>query len=133
MNKKILIIGEKGFIASNLYKYLKKKNNKVYSSSFEKFIKKKVFKKSDIIINCTSNKRFIKNHYNISNDHDLMIANKIINSKTKLVMLSTRKIYKKKFNINRDSRYQNLWKDLIEGSTLLPSYNESIKILKEIQ
>ena len=50
MNKKILIIGEKGFIASNLYKYLKKKNNKVYSSSFEKFMKKKVFKKSDIII-----------------------------------------------------------------------------------
>lgn len=40
---------------------------------------------------------------------------------------------KKKFNINRDSRYQNLWKDLIEGSTLLPSYKESIKILKEIQ
>ena len=61
MNKKILIIGEKGFIASNLYKYLKKKNNKVYSSSFEKFMKKKVFKKFDIIINCTSNKRFIKN------------------------------------------------------------------------
>jgi len=99
MNKKILIIGEKGFIASNLYRYLKKKKIEVYSSSFEKFMKKKVFKNFDIIINCTSNKRFVKSHYNISNDHDLIIANKIINLKTKLVMLSTRKIYKPKFNI----------------------------------
>tara|TARA_B100000780_G_scaffold254099_1_gene202014 strand:+ start:6589 stop:7506 length:918 start_codon:yes stop_codon:yes gene_type:complete len=40
---------------------------------------------------------------------------------------------KKKFNNNRDSRYQNLWKGLIKGSTLLPSYNESIKFLKELQ
>jgi len=29
MNKKILIIGEKGFIASKLYRYLKKKKNKI--------------------------------------------------------------------------------------------------------
>ena len=62
-------------------------------------MKKNVFKKFDIIINCTSNKKFIKSHYNTSNDHDLIISNKIINSKTKLVMLSTRKIYKAEFNI----------------------------------
>ncbi|MDB4762668.1 Gfo/Idh/MocA family oxidoreductase [Akkermansiaceae bacterium] len=40
---------------------------------------------------------------------------------------------KRKFNVNRDSRYKKLWKDLIDGPNLLPSYNESINILKEIQ
>ena len=40
---------------------------------------------------------------------------------------------KKKFNVDRDIRYQNLWKDLIEGYTLLPSYSESVKFLQEIE
>ena len=40
---------------------------------------------------------------------------------------------KKKFNINRDIRYQELWNDLIDGTTLLPSYNESLNLLREIQ
>lgn len=42
-------------------------------------------------------------------------------------------LFNKKFNNDRDSRYLELWKDFIKGSTLLPSYIESIKILKEIQ
>ena len=47
----------------------------------------------------TSNKNFIKNLYQIKYDNDLIIAKKSINLKTKLVVLSTRKIYKAKFNI----------------------------------
>jgi len=101
MNKKILIIGQKGLIGSNLFKYFKTKKIKVYSLSFESFLKNqnKNINKYDIIINCTSNQKFIENQYQIRNDNDLIIANKIIYSKTKLVMLSTRKIYKAKFNI----------------------------------
>ena len=101
MNKKILIIGQKGLIGSNLFKYFKTKKIKVYSLSFESFIKNqnKNINKYDIIINCTSNQKFIENQYQTRNDNDLIIANKIIYSKTKLVMLSTRKIYKAKFNI----------------------------------
>tara|TARA_B110000208_G_scaffold31249_1_gene41095 strand:- start:128 stop:952 length:825 start_codon:yes stop_codon:yes gene_type:complete len=101
MNKKILIIGQKGLIGSNLFKYFKTKKIKVYSLSFESFIKNqnKNNNKYDIIINCTSNQKFIENQYQTRNDNDLIIANKIIYSKTKLVMLSTRKIYKAKFNI----------------------------------
>ena len=101
MNKKILIIGQQGRIGSNLFKYFKTKKIKVYSLSFESFLKNqnKNINKYDIIINCTSNQKFIENQYQIRNDNDLIIANKIIYSKTKLVMLSTRKIYKAKFNI----------------------------------
>ena len=102
MNKKILIIGQKGLIGKNLFKYFKTKKIKVYSLNFQGFLKKKNkdINKFDIIINCTSNQKFIKNQYQIKNDNDLIIAKKIIHSKIKLVMLSTRKIYKVKFNIN---------------------------------
>jgi len=101
MNKKILIIGQKGFIGSNIFKFFKKKKLKVFSLSFESFINdyKKNIKEFDIIVNCSSNKKFIENKYQIRNDNDLIIAKKIIHSKTKLVMLSTRKIYQAKFNI----------------------------------
>jgi dTDP-4-dehydrorhamnose reductase len=102
MNKIILIIGQQGRIGSNLFKYFKTKKIKVYSLSFESFIKKqsKNINKFDVIINCTSNQKFIKNKYQDRNDNDLIIAKKIMHSKTKLVMLSTRKVYKAKFNIN---------------------------------
>ena len=102
MNKKILIIGQKGLLGSNLFKHFKIKKIKVYSLNFESFLKNQNqnINKFDIIINCTSNQKFIKNLYQIKNDNDLTIAKKIINSKTKLVMLSTRKVYKAKFDIN---------------------------------
>ena len=101
MNKKILIIGQKGLISSNLFKYFKTKKTKGYSLSFENFLKNqnKNVNKFDTIINCTSNRKFIENQYQIRNDNDLVIAKIIIHSKTRLVMLSTRKIYKTKFNI----------------------------------
>jgi dTDP-4-dehydrorhamnose reductase len=102
MNKKILIIGLKGLIGSNLFNYFKIKKIKVYHLSFESFLKNqnKYINKFEIIINCTSNQKFIKNQYQDRNDNDLIIAKKILHSKTKLVMLSTRKVYKAKFDIN---------------------------------
>jgi dTDP-4-dehydrorhamnose reductase len=102
MNKKILIIGLKGLIGSNLFNYFKIKKLNVYQLSFESFIKNKNrhADEFDVIINCTSNQKFIKNQYQDRNDNDLIIAKIILHSKTKLVMLSTRKVYKAKFNIN---------------------------------
>ena len=102
MNKKILIIGLKGLLGSNLFNYFKIKKLDVCKISFENFIKKKNRNddKFDIIINCTSNQKFIKNQYQDRNDNDLIIAKIILRSKTKLVMLSTRKVYKAKFDIN---------------------------------
>ena len=99
MKKKILIIGKNGLIGKNLFNYFKSKKVNIHRISFESFLKKKNINNVDIIINCTSNHKFVKNKYANKNDNDLIIAEKIINLKTKLVMLSTRKIYKTKFNI----------------------------------
>ncbi|MDB9739020.1 sugar nucleotide-binding protein [Candidatus Pelagibacter sp.] len=106
MKKKILIIGLKSFIGSNLFKYFISKKNKATMTSFENFLKnfKSFDCRFDFIINCSSNKKFIKNIYNVKNDHDLIIANKIKNSNTNLVTLSTRKIYKPKFNIKESDK-----------------------------
>ena len=99
MKKKILIIGQNGLIGKNLFNYFKYRKINIYRISFESFLKKNNIKSFDIIINCTSNQKFVKNKYANKNDNDLIVAKKIINLKTKLVMLSTRKIYKTKFNI----------------------------------
>ena len=99
MKKKILIIGQNGLIGKNLFNYFKSKKVNIHRISFESFLKKKNINNFDIIINCTSNQKFVKNKYTNKNDNDLIIAKKIINLKTKFVMLSTRKIYKAKFNI----------------------------------
>ena len=101
MKKKILIIGQKGFISRNLIEFFKKKKLNFSTISFKSFINKSYLynKEFNYIINCSSNKSYIKNRYQSQNDYDLLIAKKIKKSKTKLIMLSSRKVYKAKFNI----------------------------------
>jgi dTDP-4-dehydrorhamnose reductase len=106
MNKKILIIGQNGLLGSSFIKYFKIKKLNFYSLRFETFLKKfnKNLIRYDIIINCTSNQKFISNSYQVKNDYDLIIAKKIVGTKIKLVMLSTRKIYKNKFNVKESDK-----------------------------
>jgi len=84
---------------TDLFNYFKSRKINIYRISFESFLKKNFLNSFDIIINCTSNQKFVKNKYANKNDNDFIIAKKIINLKTKLIMLSTRKIFKPKFNI----------------------------------
>ena len=58
IKKKILIFGIKSFIGSNLFKYLKDKHN----VSIKKYNKQNLKKINnyDYIINCASNKNYIK-------------------------------------------------------------------------
>ena len=102
--KKILIIGKKSFLGLGLLHFFKRNNLDVNSVDFKNFLKKKkfFFEKFNFIINCTSNIKFIENKYNSLNDHDLIIAKKIIDTKTKLITLSTRKVYKSKYNIKEN-------------------------------
>ena len=95
MKNKIIIIGKKGLIGSNLNSYLKIKNytiNLDYKSFINK--KKKFINNFDYVINCTSNKNYINNKYIKKNDFDLIIAKKIEKLNIKMLMLSTRKVYK---------------------------------------
>jgi len=104
--KKILIIGSKGFIGSNLLAFFKKKNMNIHAVSFDSFLKKNIsfINVFDFIINCSTNKKFILNKYKRINDNDLIVAEKITNNETKLISLSTRKVYKTMFNIKEDDK-----------------------------
>ena len=79
MKKKILIIGKNGLIGKNLFNYFKSKKINIYRIGFKSFLKNKNINNFDIIINCTSNHKFVKNKYANKIDNDLIIAEKIIN------------------------------------------------------
>ena len=100
---KVLIIGKKSFIGSNLYSFLKKKLS-VKIISFNDFKKKKAnfFKKYTHIINCSINPNYTKYKYKNKFDNDLKIVNKIKNIEIKYIFLSSRKIYKAKYNIKEN-------------------------------
>ncbi len=106
MKKKILIIGKKSFIGNNLFNYLKKKNINTLSINFRDFLKNYniLFNKYDFIINCSSNTEFVNNKYQVEKDNDLAIALKIVDTNSKLITLSTRKIYKSGFNIKEHDK-----------------------------
>ena len=78
MNNRILVVGKKSFIAQNIKKYIKIKNDLI---SFEDFLKKKItfLKKYNYIINCSSNLHYVNKRYNLKYDFDLQIAYKIKN------------------------------------------------------
>ncbi len=102
MSNKLLIIGRKSFIAQNVMKYTHIENNLI---SFEDFFKKgnKFLGKYSYILNCSSNRYLINNRYDSKFDFDLRIAHKIKNINTKLIFLSSRKIYKIKDNIKENN------------------------------
>ena len=85
---KVLIIGKKSFIGSNLYIYLKKKIY-VKKISFDEIKRKNsiFFKNFSHIINCSVNPNYIKLRYNAKFDNDLKIVKKIKNINTKYIFL----------------------------------------------
>jgi len=126
--KKILIIGKNSFIGSNLFYFFKKKNIKVKLISYSDFFKKDFFKKDfNYVINCSSNLNFIKNKYDKKFDHDLQISKKIKYFPTKLILISTRKVYKPKFNIKES--YKKI-PNCNYSRNKMASENNSKKILK---
>ena len=102
--KKILIVGKRGFIGSNLSKYLKK-FYKVKHKSFTDTVKIKFkINNFDYVINTSINQNYVKKKYNQKFDNDFKISNSINKSNTTYVFLSTRKIYKSKANIKENSK-----------------------------
>ena len=110
MKNRILVIGnKKGFIASNLVPYLKKKKTEVFLIDFNKFklINHKYLSKFSIIINTSTNREFIEKSYHEKNDRNLAVVKKILKiDHIKFVMMSTRKIYKIGVNIKENSKLQ---------------------------
>ena len=99
MKKKLIIIGKNSFIGSNINLYLKSKF-KVININLNQFkkLKKNQLKKYDYICNSSVNKKYTHNKYKRKNDIDLQIANLIKSNKINYIFLSSRKVYKPKFN-----------------------------------
>lgn len=104
MALRILIIGKTSFLAGGIFKYLKSKKVNTLKISYKEFKKKKRIKQYSHIINCSITKKYIHQKYNKKNDIALEIANKIKNYDTKLLFLSTRKVYKPSKNLKETSR-----------------------------
>ena len=105
MKKKIIIIGKNGFIGSNLTKLLKKKFDvKLYD--YRKFlnINPIFFFDLSYVINCTSNKQYVKKKYSEKNDFDFQISKKIKDLNCKMIFFTTRKIYKLGDNLKESGR-----------------------------
>ena len=101
MKKKILIFGKNSFIGSNLYTFLRNKHFVKIKSFRLKSLKN--LNKFDYIINCSINKKYIKDIYSPKNDFNLKII-KNLDKSTNFIFLSTRKIYKPKANIYEGSK-----------------------------
>tara|TARA_B100001057_G_scaffold492904_1_gene586262 strand:+ start:613 stop:1440 length:828 start_codon:yes stop_codon:yes gene_type:complete len=103
--KKLILIGKNSFIGSNLFIFLKK-DYKILILSFNQFKKLSVnlIKNYDYICNCSVKKDYVNSPYKKKNDIDLIIASKIIKTKLIYIFLSSRKIYKPKFNISENQK-----------------------------
>lgn len=101
---KILIIGKKSFIGSNLKNYLSKMYH-VDSYSFEEIYKKKetFFYIYSHIINTTIHRSYIKKKYDKRFDLDRKFISKFKKINFKYIFLNTRKIYLSKENISEKS------------------------------
>ena len=105
MKKKIIIIGKNGFIGFNLIKLLKK-NFDIKSYDYLKFLNVNPELLSDVsyVINCSSNKQYVKKKYSEKNDFDFQISKKIKDLKCKMIFLTSRKIYRSGDNLNESSK-----------------------------
>ena len=102
--KKILIIGKKSFIGSNLKKYLSK-NYDVDIIDFKKANneKKNYFYKYSHVINTSIHKSYINKKYDKSFDLDRKFISKFRSISFNYIFLNTRKIYIPKENISENS------------------------------
>jgi nucleoside-diphosphate-sugar epimerase len=95
--KKVLIVGKKSFIGSNLHDYLKN-FCEVKIFSFKDLVYEDL-DNFDYIINCSIHPYYSTLKYNKNFDLDLKIARRLKKNSSKYIFLNTRKIYKQKFNI----------------------------------
>ena len=102
---KILIIGKKSFLGSNLTRYLSK-YFRVNNYSFEEVLKKDniFFREYTHIINTCIHKNYIYKKYKKKFDLDIRFVEKFKKIEFKYIFLNTRKIYFQKENITERSR-----------------------------
>lgn len=106
---KVLIIGKKSFLGSNLKIFL----SKIYDVdiySFDELKKKNIifFEKYTHIINCAIHPKYIKSKYDIKYDLDRVFIKKFYKINFYYIFFNTRKIYSPKENISEFSKIKPL-------------------------
>tara|TARA_B100000795_G_C22783694_1_gene433562 strand:+ start:845 stop:1669 length:825 start_codon:yes stop_codon:yes gene_type:complete len=135
MKKNIIIIGKKGFISSNLFLNLRHKQNlKIYDYKRFLNLKEAYIDKFDYVINCSINQSYIKKKYSQDKDSNFMIAKKIENLSIKMIFLSSRKVYKSKYNLKENDvllpRCNYSKNKIISENILKKILNERVLILR---
>ena len=123
--KKIIIVGYKSFIQSNLSNHLKKKY-KIQKIKFNDLNQYNI-SDADFIINCSNSKSFFYKQYLKNSDRNLKIANLIKKTRTKFIILSTRQVYDPKLNITERSKLKPI---NMYAKNCLKSENFCKKIIK---
>ena len=103
MALRVLIIGKNSFLGRGIFEYLKNKNVNTSKISFKDFKKKVKFDQYSHVINCSITKKYILKKYNKREDIAFEIGNKLKHFKTKLLFLSTRKVYRPSKNLTETS------------------------------
>ena len=107
-NKNLIIIGKNSFLGTNIFRSLKL--NKKILISYDQFCKldDKKISKFSYICNCAVKRNYKKKIYSVSNDLDALICKRIIKLNLKYIFLSSRKVYKPKFNLYEKDKTQPL-------------------------
>ena len=135
MKKNIIIIGKRGFISLNLFLNLQYKQN-IEVFDYKKFLNLKIsyIKKFHYVINCSINHEYIENKYSQRNDLNFKIAKKIESLTTKMIFLSSRKVYKNKYDLKESDpvypRCNYSKNKLISENILKKTLNSKILILR---
>lgn len=131
---RILIIGKRGFIGNNLYKYLKKSYSVTHKSYRDLAKFKSNINNYNFVINTSINGNYINKRYNVKFDNDIKISNFIDKGKTIFIFLSTRKVYKPRSNLKENSKLApktNYAKNkLITEKKLVKKFSKDIIILR---
>ena len=127
--KKILVIGKNGLISSHIFDFLKKRKNLIVKKTSFKQLNQSYLRlsKIDYIISCASNNNFVNKSYKVNFDFDYLIAQKIKNSPTRLIIISTRKVYKPGKNLKENSKI------LLNSNYSKNKYLSEIRIQKTLK
>lgn len=121
---KIFLVGNKSFLQESLF--LKLKNNNLVKINYNKIFKEKI-SENDLVVNFSNDINFYYKRYFIKYDRNYILAKFLKRTNTKLIILSTRQVYKPNMNLTENSQIEPISN---YGKNCLVSEKNCMKTLK---